>query len=267
MNNLNKKLLYLIFSLCIIIIICIPILTPSKIISYQSNYYDFYTPFSDIYIKDIQPIGNSVIIFFYPDGMITFTFKEDETIKKEFKNHFIEITRMENDKYITITDTNIPFLSKINPNTWGTPIGNNNDFKIMKELFKISRNGDCSVQTDFIINLANEHNIIIRRINLWQSPINGILTAEGHTTIEIYDRKTKQWIWMDPLYNIIEGRIDNKSITLYELQMGINQNKNITLITTNNEEILFNQWQYNKKWKNYLNPSQKISYIVSGNRK
>ena len=208
------------------------------------------------------PSDNGSIVYFYPDGAISFAFMTDGTIRKEIgKQHFIECTRI--GKYITITDTDIPFLPEINPFIWGTPIGNNDDFGTMKELFKTPHpEGDCEIHVEFMVVLANKQGIITRRINLWQSPINGMVTAGGHTTMEIYDRKTKQWIWMDPLYNITEGKIENNPITLYDLQVAINNGENITLTMTDGKEIQFDQWQYAKVWKNYLNPSQIITYVT-----
>lgn len=248
-----------------IIIVCIFIFVPPRIITYQTNYYDFYSPFSDLYIKDMTRSGNGSIVYFYPDGVTTFSFITDGIIRREIGKYFIECTRSGGGKYITISDTNIPFLPKINPYIWGVPIGNNNDHLVMKELFKTPREGACDIQVDFMIGLADNQNIITRRINLWQSPIDGILTAGGHTTMEVYDRKTKQWVWMDPLYNIVEGKIGNRSITLYELRDAINRDENIVLVMIDGEEIRFNRWKHSRIWKNYLNPSQVISYITPKN--
>lgn len=246
----------------IIISVIIPMYTPPKIIKYQTNYWDFYSQFSDIYIKEMIPSGNGSIVYFYPDRTETFSFVTDETIRKEVGNHFIECTRSEGGKFITITDTDIPFLPKINPFVWGTPIGNNSDFAAIKELFKTPRKGDCSVQVNFIVELAHKQDIIVRRINLWQSPKNGVLTAGGHTTMEVYDRETKQWIWCDPLYNVVEGTVGSKPITLYGLQIAINRDENITLMMTDGKKIQFEQWEYARIWRNYLNPSQMITYVT-----
>ena len=209
----------------------------------------------------MAPSGNGSMVYFYPDGNMIFSFVTDETIRKEMGKYFVECTRSGNGRYITITDTNIPFLPKTNPFIWGTPIGNNDDFETMKYLFETPRGGDCGSQVDFMVRLAQDRNIITRRINLWQSPINGILTAGGHTTMEVYDRKTKQWIWMDPLFNITEGKIGSKRITLYDLQLAVNRGENIALMI-DEKEIQFNQWQHAKIWKNYLNPSQTITYVT-----
>jgi len=236
-------------------------ITP-RTITYQTNYYDFYSPFSDIYIKEMVPSISGSTVYFYPEGMETFSFTTDGTIRKNIGKYFIECTRSGNGEYITITDTDIPFLPKINPFVWGMPIGDNNDFEAMKELFKSPREGACDIQTDFMIGLADNQGVITRRINLWQSPLNGMLTAGGHTTMEIYDRKTKQWVWMDPLYNIIEGKTWDRSLTLYELQIAINHGENITLTTTDGEEILFDRWEHALIWKSYLNPSQIITYVT-----
>lgn len=233
-----------------------------KIITYQTNHYDFYSPFSDIYIKEMVSSNNGSIVYFYPDGNVTFSFIIDGTIRKEIGNHFIECTRSGNGAYITITNTDIPFLPEINPFQWGTPIGDNDDFSVMKELFKTQREGQCDVQVNFMMGLAHGKNIIIRRINLWQAPADGMLTAGGHTTMEIYDRKTKQWIWMDPLYNIVEGKTGTKLLTLQDLRRSVNRGENITLTMTDGKNISFNTWQYSQTWKNYLNPSQEISYVI-----
>lgn len=234
----------------------------SKDIIYQTNYGDFYSPFSDIYIKEMISSGSGATVYFYPEENAAFSFVNDGTIRKEIGSHFIECTRSEGGRYITITDTDIPFLPKINPFTWGTPVGNNDDFGTMKNLFKTPREGNCYTQVDFMVGLARDQNIIIRRINLWQSPINGMLTAGGHTTMEIYDRETKQWIWMDPLYNITEGKIESKPITLYELQIAITRGENITLTMTDGKETQFSEWEHSRIWKNYLNPSQIITYVT-----
>lgn len=238
--------------------------TPPKLVTYQTDYWNFYTPFSDIYIKEMARSMDGSIVYLYPEGTATFSFANDGTIRKEVGTHFIECTRTEGGKYITITDTDIPFLPEADQFAWGIPIGNNSDFGVMKELFKTPREGDCSIQTDFMVGLASEQGIITRRINLWQYPKNGILTAGGHTTMEIYDRETKQWIWMDPLYNIIEGKVGCKPITFRELQIAVNGGENITLTTTDGKEIQFDQWEYAKTWKNYLNPSQIITYVIPG---
>ncbi len=237
-------------------------LQPSKIMIYQTNHFDFYSPFSDIYIKEMVPSDNGSTVYFYPDGNMFFSFITDGTVRKETGNRFIECTRSGNGRYITITDTDIPFLPKTNPFVWGIPIGDNDDFGTMKELFKTPREGQCDVQVNYMVMLANDRNIITRRINLWQAPIDGMLTAEGHTTMEIYDRKTKRWIWMDPTYNIVEGKIGNNSITLHDLQVAVNRGENITLITVDGKEIQFDQWKHSHTWKNYLNPSQAIAYVM-----
>jgi hypothetical protein len=228
--------------------------------TYDTDYWDFYSPISDIYIKEMVPSGNGSIVYFYPDGDLTFSFATNSTIRKEIKNHFIECTKTAG--YITITDTDIPFLPKINPFAWGILDGDTDDFKTMRDLFKTPREGACYTQVDFMVRLANKNGIITRRINLWQSPGNGILTAGGHTTMETYDRRTKQWIWMDPLYNITEGKIGYAPLTLHDFRIAINRNANVTLVFTDGKEIGFNQWEYSRIWKNYLNPSQRISYII-----
>jgi hypothetical protein len=264
MRKLGKLL---IISLIGVLVISVgaSIWTTQGLITYQTNYWDFYTPFSDIYIKEMVRSGNGSIVYLYPDGSETFSFVNDGTIRKEIGTHFIECTRAGGGKYITITDTDIPFLPKINPFTWGTPIGNTSDFKVMKELFKIPREGECYTQVDLMVELAQKQGIIARRINLWQSPINGMLVAGGHTTMEVYDRETKQWIWMAPSYNIIEGKIKSKPITLLELQIAVNNGENITLTTTDGKEIQFDQWEHAATWKNYLNPSQVITYVIPEN--
>jgi len=265
---LTIAILLFCFILVSIAAIVIPAITssqaPQKIIPYQTNYWDFYSPFSDIYIKEMLPYGSGSIVYFYPDGNVTFSFVADKTtVRKEVGDHFIECTKA--GEYTIITDTDIPFLPKINPFVWGTPVGDNDDFEAMKKLLQMSPPEEaCYTQVDSMVILASEQGIIIRRINLWQSPTNGILTAEGHTTIEIYNRKTKQWVWMDPLYNVTEGKIGNKPITLYDLRAAINRGESITLTMTNGKEIQFDQWQYAKNWKNYLNPSQTITYVTPG---
>lgn len=235
---------------------------PSKIITYQTNYYDFYSPFSDIYIKEMVSSNTGSIVYFYPEGNVNFSFITDGVLRKEIGSHFVECTRSGNGAYITITNTDIPFLPEINPLLWGTPTGNTDDLSVMKELFKTPREGQCDVQVNFMVDLAHSKNMIIRRINLWQAPAEGMLTAGGHTTMEIYDRKTKQWIWMDPLYNIVEGNIGTKILTLQDLRRSVNQGENITLTTTDGKEIPFNTWQHSQVWKNYLNPSQVITYVI-----
>jgi hypothetical protein len=235
---------------------------PPKIIPYETNHYDFYSPFSDIYIKKMVSSNNGATVHFYPEGNVVFSFTTDGIVRKETGNHFVECTMSGNGMYITITNTDIPFLPEINPLWWGTPIGDNDDFSTMKELFKTPREGQCDVQVNFMVDLARDENIIARRINMWQAPADGMLTAEGHTTMEIYDRKMKRWIWMDPMYNIVGGKTGTRILTLRDLQVSVNRGENITLTTTEGEEIQFNTWQHSKTWKNYLNPSQVISYVV-----
>jgi len=235
---------------------------PSKIIPYQTNYFDFYSPFSDIYIKEMVSSDTGAVILLYPEGEVAFSFITDGTIRKDIGNRYIECTRSGNGTYITMTSTNIPFLPAVNPLQWGTPVGDNDDFSVMKELFKTPREGQCDVQVNFMTRLAHDHNIITRRINLWQAPADGMLTAGGHTTMEIYDRKTKRWIWMDPLYNIVEGKAGARVLTLRDLQISVNRGENITLAMTDGKEVLFSKWQHSKTWKNYLNPSQVIAYVI-----
>lgn len=262
----SRNLLHVCLSLSLIILIAISgimlIRITSKDITHQTNYWDLYSPFSDIYIREMVPSSNGATVYFYPEGNAAFSFVNDGIIRKEVGNHFIECTRSEGGKYITITDTDISFLPKTNPFVWGTPIGNNDDFGMMKNLFKTPREGACYTQVDFMVGLARDQGIITRRINLWQSPLNGILTAGGHTTMEIYDRKSKQYIWMDPLYNVIEGKTGSKPITLYDLQMAINRGENITLTMTDGKQILFSEWEHSRIWKSYLNPSQIITYVT-----
>jgi hypothetical protein len=235
-----------------------------RVLSYQTDYFEVYPEFSDIYIENMQRDGNTATIYFYPGGQTFFSFESDGTLRNEIGDRFIECTMSGN--YIIITDTNIPFMPETDPSVWGNPVGDDDDFSAMKRLFKINRAGDCSEQTDFIMNLAEGTGIITRRINLWQSPQNGVLTAEGHTTMEIYDRKTKRWMWMDPAYNIVGGRVGNIPITLHDLRFAVNQGAEITLITTDGAEIRFASWEYAKKWRNYLNPSQVVSYTIPGNQ-
>lgn len=208
------------------------------------------------------PSENGSTVYLYPKGEVSFYFTTDETIRKNIGEYFIECTKSNNGKYITISDTNIPFLPKTNPFVWGTPIGDYNDLDTMQELFKTPRDGDCEIQTEFMVKLATDNGIITRRINLWQAPANGILTAGGHTVMEIYDRKTKQWIWADPLYNIIKGEINGRPITLYDLQIAVNRGENIVLTDTNGNEIMFDKWEHARTYRNYLNPSQKITFVI-----
>ena len=262
MRMIIKLLIFCLVGILVILGILSAFVTP-KPITYQTNYWDFYSQFSDIYIKEVVRSGDGVIVYLYPDGTVNFRFSDDGTIIKEVGTHFVECTRTEGGKYITITNTDIPFLPKINPSaTWGTPIGNNNDFGVMKELFKTPREGACYTQVDLMVELANKEGVIARRINLWQYPTNGMLTAGGHTTMEVYDRETKQWIWMDPLYDVVEGRIGSKPITLLGLQMAMAAGENITLTMTDGKEIQFDQWEHTKIWGNYLNPSQIITYAI-----
>jgi hypothetical protein len=235
---------------------------PSRIIPYQTNYFDFYSPFSDIYIKEMVSSDTGAVILLYPEGEVAFSFITDGTIRKDIGNRYIECTRSGNGTYITMTSTNIPFLPAVNPLQWGTPIGDNDDFSVMKDLFKTPREGQCDVQTNFMVNLAHDNGVIARRINLWQAPADGVLTAGGHTTMEIYDRKTKRWIWMDPLYNVVEGKAGTRVLTLRDLQISVNRGENITLTMTDGKEVLFSKWQHSKTWKNYLNPSQTIAYVI-----
>lgn len=234
----------------------------SKVVPYQTNYFDFYSPFSDIYIKEMVSSDNGSIVYLHPAGELAFTFTTDGTIRKNIGTHFIECTRSGNGTYIALTSTDIPFLPNINPSVWGNPVGGADDFSVMKDLFKTPREGQCDVQVNFMTRLASDENIITRRINLWQAPADGMLTAGGHTTMEIYDRKTKRWIWMDPLYNIVEGKAGARVLTLRDLQISVNRGENITLTMTDGKEVLFSKWQHSKTWKNYLNPSQVIAYVI-----
>jgi hypothetical protein len=235
---------------------------PQKVISYQTDRFDFYFPFSDIYIKEMVSSDNGSIVYFYPEGTAVFSFANDGTVRKEIGNHFVECTRSGNGTFITITNTDIPFMPKIDPAVWGTPVGDADDFSAMKDLFKTQREGQCDAQTDFMVKLAHDNNIIARRINLWQAPADGMLTAGGHTTMEIYDRKTKRWIWMDPLYNVVEGKTGTRPFTLQDFQISVNRGENITLTLTDGEEVRFGTWEYAETWKNYLNPSQAIAYVI-----
>jgi hypothetical protein len=64
------------------------------------------------------------------------------------------------------------------------------------------------------------------------------------------------------LYNVVEGKAGTRVLTLRDLQISVNRGENITLTMTDGKEVLFSKWQHSKTWKNYLNPSQTIAYVI-----
>jgi hypothetical protein len=67
---------------------------------------------------------------------------------------------------------------------------------------------------------------------------------------------------MDPLYNVVEGKTVTRPFTLQDFQISVNRGENITLTMTDGKEVQFSKWEHHNTWKNYLNPSQSIAYVI-----
>jgi hypothetical protein len=81
-----------------------------------------------------------------------------------------------------------------------------------------------------------------------------LYTAQGHTTAEVYNPETKKWDWMDPMWGITAFAARD----LLELRRSLN----LIVMTYDNRSCLLYEHESYESWVSYLNPHQRISYVL-----
>ena len=136
----------------------------------------------------------------------------------------------------------------------------------------------CSNIVDIMVLFCRAYGIPARRINLWQGGLMdaertraagfNIQTAEGHTTMEVYNDCIGSWVWMDPMFGVYGAHLGGIILTLNGLACLVNnpmKEFHITLdVVGGTKSIRFPDWSGAAQFRNYLNPTQVISYIADG---